>query len=149
MPPELIADGACHGLAEALTNQILGSIVEVNAAVGVPLEQLDVLCPGDRKGIAQISSEVMNINNNTVNKAYRDLILTGVLTSRRGEGAFVTKTAPTKCRKECRQYVTAHLYEAIGEAQAIGMTKKDITQILNARMASDGGPYSPPPADLL
>jgi GntR family transcriptional regulator len=94
-------------------------------------------------------SQKMNLNINTVAKAYRDLEITGILNSRRGMGAFINKGVEPKCREICRRRILERLKEVVSEARAAGMPAQEIKEICASSYASSASPYEEPPSALL
>lgn len=94
-------------------------------------------------------SEHLNINPNTVAKAYRDLEVMGLLYTRRGMGVFVNKGVQARCKKRCKEETIRRLHEVVQEAKASGMTKKELTSILDASYATDGQLYGEVPEEVL
>jgi len=94
-------------------------------------------------------SERLEVNPNTVAKAYRDLEVMGLLYTRRGMGVFVNKGVEARCREECRKRIVARLHEVTSEAKAAGLTGGEIKDIIEASLKVDGSPYGPTPTSLL
>lgn len=94
-------------------------------------------------------SERLGVNPNTVAKAYRDLEVMGLLYTRRGMGVFINKGIEAKCREECRRRIISRLHEVVAESKASGMTKKDITEIIDKSMSTDSSPYGETPSQVL
>ncbi len=94
-------------------------------------------------------SERLGVNPNTVAKAYRDLEVMGLLYTRRGMGVFINKGIDAKCREECRRRIITRLHEVSAEAKAAGMSKKDITEVIDKSMATDTSPYAETPSVVL
>ena len=107
------------------------------------------LQPGDRLPTVSQLSEQLNVNINTVAKAYRDLKRMDYITSRRGVGYFVKERVTTQCGKEVRIELIAKLHEITSEAQTAGMTLEDIQQLVDKCMQQDSTPYEPTPLALL
>jgi len=93
-------------------------------------------------------SERLNVNPNTVAKAYRDLEVMGLLYTRRGMGVFVNKGIEGKCREDCRKRIIGRLHEVVAEAKASGMTGREINEVVDRSLASDASPYSNTPGTL-
>jgi len=93
-------------------------------------------------------SERLNVNPNTVAKAYRDLEVMGLLYTRRGMGVFVNKGIEGKCREDCRKRIIGRLHEVVAEAKAAGMTSREINDVVDRSLASDASPYSTTPGAL-
>lgn len=87
-------------------------------------------------------SESLKVNPNTITKSYRDLELTGLVTTRRGIGVKVAENARALCKKSVADMVRGHLRDAVGECFASGMTQAQIKKIVSETLASDYLPYS-------
>ena len=94
-------------------------------------------------------SERLNVNPNTVAKAYRDLEVMGLLYTRRGMGVFVNKGIEAKCREECRRKIIQRMHEVVAEGKAAGMSKAELIDIATKSYASEAGPYGETPTKLL
>lgn len=104
---------------------------------------------GDQLPSVRELSERLNVNPNTVAKAYRDLEVMGLLYTRRGMGVFINKGIDGKCREECRRKIIRRLYEVVAEAKASGMIKKDIIEVVDKSMSVAESPYVDPPSSVL
>lgn len=104
---------------------------------------------GDQLPSVKDLSEMLKVNPNTVAKAYRDLEVMGLLYTRRGVGAFVSKGVQAKCRESCRKEVVKRMFEVVREGTACGMNKKDLTRILNASFGVEETPYEEAPKAVL
>lgn len=107
------------------------------------------LKPGDQLPSVRELSERLQVNPNTVAKAYRDLEVMGLLFTRRGMGVFVQKNIEAKCREECRRRIISRMHEVVSEAKAAGMTGPEIVEIAQKSISIDSTPYASPPASLL
>ncbi|MDK1020956.1 MAG: GntR family transcriptional regulator [Candidatus Hydrogenedentes bacterium] len=107
------------------------------------------LKPGDQLPSVRELSERLGVNPNTVAKAYRDLEVMGLLYTRRGMGVFINKGIEAKCREECRRRIIMRLHEVVAESKAAGLTKKDITEIIDKSIATDSSPYGETPVQVL
>ncbi len=103
---------------------------------------------GDQLPSVRELSERLDVNPNTVAKAYRDLEVMGLLYTRRGMGVFVNKGIEAKCREACRRRIIERLHEVVAEARAAGMTSAEVTQIAEKSFATDSSPYSATPTSL-
>lgn len=126
-----------------------------NVSVYVQLENLihfgiasGKLKAKDRLPPARELAERLNINMNTVSKAYRDLVVMGLLTTRRGLGVFINEGVEEQCRKFCRKTVVQHLYEAVAESKAAGFKDNEIRDIVTKVLESDAQPYGAVPDSL-
>lgn len=104
---------------------------------------------GDQLPSVRELSDRLDINPNTVAKAYRDLEITGLVYTRRGTGVYVNKGADAKCRESCRRDIVNRLHEVVAEAKASGMDIGEIVDIAGLSYKHDGAPYSPLPSELL
>ena len=104
---------------------------------------------GDQLPSVRELSERLNVNPNTVAKAYRDLEVMGLLYTRRGMGIFINKGIESKCREECRRRIISRMHEVASEAKASGMSKKDVMEIVDKSMALESDLYGETPTSLL
>jgi len=104
---------------------------------------------GDKLPSLQELAKKVNVNFNTVAKAYRDLEVMGLLYSRRGSGVFIKDGAQAKCSENCRRRVVGRLHEVTAEAKSAGMSATEIKAICAASFASDAGPYGETPDAVL
>ena len=107
------------------------------------------LKPADQLPSVRELSERLEVNPNTVAKAYRDLEVMGLLYTRRGMGVFVNRGIEAKCREDCRKRIIGRTHEVVAEAKAAGMTKKEIIEVADKSFACDAPPYSAPPDGLM
>lgn len=103
----------------------------------------------DKLPSVQELSKRLGINQNTVAKAYRDLEVMGLVYTRRGMGVFIQKGVQAKCREDVRRHILTRLHEAISEAKAAGLNKKDVVDAVEKSMAADVDPYGEVPASVL
>ena len=104
---------------------------------------------GDKLPSVRILSERLQINPNTVAKAYRDLEVMGLLFTRRGLGVFIRDDVHSKCRIECTAKILDRFHEVIAEANAAGINKKKLTKTLNTSFDLDVDPYAGTPKSIL
>lgn len=105
--------------------------------------------PGDQLPSVRELSERLEVNPNTVAKAYRDLEVMGLLYTRRGMGVFINKGVEGKCREDCRKRIIGRLHEVVSEAKAAGMEAGDVTEVVAKSLSSDSTPYAPTPVSVL
>jgi len=103
---------------------------------------------GDRLPSVRELSEVLNVNPNTVAKAYRDLEVMGYLYTRRGMGVFIQDGIEARCRKQCHTHIIRRLYEAAAEAHAAGLNKTTAQQVVKTALTSQGSPYGTAPQNI-
>ncbi len=90
-------------------------------------------------------STVLDINPNTVTKAYRDLELMGLVHTRRGVGVTVAKDAPGKCTKDAQKMAVEHLREAVAECLASGLPATELRKVLMTTLDEQPLPYGMTP----
>ncbi len=97
--------------------------------------------PGDTLPSVREMSGMLNVNPNTVTKAYRDLEVMKLVHTRRGVGVTVAEKAPKLCQDAMRQMVVEHLRDAVAECVATGFSATEIRKVVSE--AIDGGalPY--------
>jgi GntR family transcriptional regulator len=99
------------------------------------------LKPGDQLPAVRELSERLKVNTNTVSKAYRDLVVMGLLYTRRGMGVFVSKDIEEKCKEDCRRRVLIRLNEVVCESRAAGFDDKEIVEIVEKVLKLKSNPY--------
>ena len=106
------------------------------------------LKPGDQLPTVHEVASRLDINPNTVTKAYRDLVVMGYVFTRRGMGVFIEKDIEAKCIKAVRQRIISRVHEVVAEARAAGFTAAAIKDIASKSYACDAGPYGKTPQAL-
>jgi len=104
---------------------------------------------GERLPSVRELSERVNVNPNTVAKAYRDLEVMGIVYTRRGMGVFINKGVEAKVREDCRKNIVGRIHEVVSEAKAAGMTAADINKAVKASFDSGGSVYGEAPANVM
>lgn len=104
--------------------------------------------PGDRLPSVRDLSDKLELNPNTVAKAYRDLEVMGLIYTRRGMGCFIADGVHGKCVEEVRRRLIGRMHEVVAEARAAGMPLDDIHIVVDKSYTTDAGPYSPTPASI-
>jgi len=94
-------------------------------------------------------AERLGVNQNTIAKAYRDLVMVGHVKGMRGQGHVVEEGVRAACREQCWERIIARLYEAAGEARAAGLPQKTVNEVVRAAHGSETGPYGPAPESVL
>jgi len=99
---------------------------------------------GDQLPTIRVLSEHLNVNPNTVAKAYRELELKGVIVSERGSGSFVQRQSaasppPPSPSPRGRGKVARleNLYHRLlGDAASSGVTERELLSFIKNRTAS-------------
>jgi GntR family transcriptional regulator len=107
------------------------------------------LKPGDRLPSHKELAGKLNLNFNTVTKAYRDLEVLGYIHSLRGMGVFVRPGGDEKCRQDVRESIVRRLHEVLAEAKSAGIANADVQTLVKMCLDSDAGPYGDAPKSLL
>ena len=93
---------------------------------------------GDRLPTIRDLHQRLDVNPNTVAKAYRELELKGIITSERGSGSFVregssgTPEPPAQRRERLDSFYRRMLTEAAGS----GLTEEELTNYIRERNQS-------------
>lgn len=101
------------------------------------------LQPGDTLPSVRDMSSMLEINPNTVTKAYRDLELMGLVHTRRGVGVTIAEKAPNLCRDKVRKMAQHHLRDAVGECIASGISAADVRKFVKSAIDEGVMPYEP------
>ena len=98
--------------------------------------------PGDTLPSVREISHSLNVNPNTVTKAYRDLELLRLVNTRRGVGVTVTEKAPQLCRNTTRNMVLDHLTDAVAECLASGFAPSEVREFVTRAVEDGVKPYN-------
>ena len=98
--------------------------------------------PGDTLPSVKIMSDMLEVNPNTVTKAYRDLELLGLVFARRGVGVTVTDKAPKLCKDSVQNTVKSHLKDSVAECVSCGLSAAEIRALVSDTIQSGCLPYS-------
>jgi len=96
---------------------------------------------GDRLPTIKELAEQLNINPNTIAKAYRELELKGVITGRRGNGSFVSAPETKALRmpvKEKEARLRRLFGRVIAEAKSEGIMEDELMEYIWGRRNSYG-----------
>jgi len=94
------------------------------------------LKPGDPAPSIRPLAESLKVNPNTVARAIRELVLEGVLETRRGEGAFVSVAALRKAQNGLSD-VRKGLHEALRLAKRGGLSWDEIGALVRHAQKED------------
>jgi len=108
-------------------------INQVSAAVAAGTFQ-----PGDQLPTIRSLSERLNVNPNTVAKAYRELELKGLIVSERGSGSFVQAQppAPTPGAVEKTAQLKNLYHRLLADAASSGLTEGELLSFINEKNTS-------------
>jgi len=96
---------------------------------------------GDMLPSVREMSMSLDINPNTVTKAYRDLELLGLVHMRRGVGVTIAAKAPKISRERTLAMVKKHLTDAVAECIASGLAPADIRKVVSQAIDAKALPY--------
>jgi GntR family transcriptional regulator len=94
------------------------------------------LSPGDQLPTVREVAVNLEINPNTVNRAYADLERQGVLTSKRGRGTFITGHGTDADISALQVRLRDIARRALGEARAFGFVGEELIDAI-ARVARE------------
>ena len=132
--------------------------ININSSVAVYLQienqirfaiARGTLKPKDRLPSVQELAKRLDINFNTVTKAYRDLEVMGLIYTRRGMGCFVKEGAQANCAQRCQEEILTRAHEVTQEAKASGISKKELTTWLTKLYQMDGPVYGELPDNVV
>jgi len=99
------------------------------------------LKPGDPLPSVREMSSTLNVNPNTITKAYRDLEIMRLVNTRRGVGVTIADKAPIICRNTVFAMVRNHLVDAVAECAAAGLSAAEIRRIVSKTVDAGTIPY--------
>jgi GntR family transcriptional regulator len=116
--------------------------IEYNSGIPVYRQIINHVCaalaagafkPGDQLPTIRALRERLNVNANTVAKAYRELELKGIIESERGSGSFVKvpPSAPGPQEKKARLQTLYH--RLLTEAASNGVTETELISFMKER----------------
>lgn len=94
--------------------------------------------PGDQLPTIRALSDQLNVNPNTVAKAYRELELKGVIVSERGSGSFIQARPPglTPPAKEKKAKLKNLYQRLLADAASSGFTERELLSFIKQRNPS-------------
>ena len=97
------------------------------------------LVPGEKvPSIRDVTAE-LNVNPNTVAKAYRELELAGLIETRRGMGCFVAERNDARHEltdDEKRRHLDSLFASLVTSAGMLGISERDVSAYLTAKHAA-------------
>ena len=97
-----------------------------------------LLAAGDQLPSVRSLSMELSVNPNTIQKAYGELDVRGIVTTVPGRGCFISTAALTVLRQDSRKKL-ALLTETAAELWAAGVTREEIDAAIDAGIHTDGG----------
>jgi len=121
--------------------------VEYNSGIPVYRQIINQACAavaagafqrGDQLPTIRALSEHLNVNPNTVAKAYRELELRGIIVSERGSGSFIQADAPAGAPgvREKKATFKKLYHQLLAEAASSGLTESELLRFINERNTS-------------
>ena len=98
----------------------------------------NTLGPGDQLPTVRQVAVDLAINPNTVQRAYRELEIRGVLETQQGTGTFISKQKVKHDEVERQRQLTQLVSEFVSRAGAAGFTIEELQEQLHDR-SMDGG----------
>ena len=90
--------------------------------------------PGESLPSLRALAVQVQVNPNTVQRAYDELLRQGIAYSQRGRGLFVSEQGTDSATSHAAQTVRAALDEALRTARAAGMSTRDIRSLFQAAL---------------
>ena len=97
--------------------------------------------PGETLPSAHEMASMLNINVNTVVKAYRELDVLHLVHASRGVGVTIAEKAPKISRETTLAMVKSHLTDAVAECVAAGLAAADVRKIVAETIDAKLAPY--------
>jgi GntR family transcriptional regulator len=121
--------------------------VEYNSGIPVYRQIINQVCaavaagafkPGDQLPTIRALHERLNVNPNTVAKAYRELELKGIIVSERGSGSFVQTQppAPAPAAREKKARLQNLYHRLLAEAASSGLTESELLSFIKEKNPS-------------
>src|SRR5271169_4121235 len=121
--------------------------VEYNSGIPVYRQIINQACAavaagtfklGDQLPTIRALSDQLNVNPNTVAKAYRELELKGIIISERGSGSFINsqQPAPTPGPLEKKARLKDLYQRLLADAASSGLTEGELLSFIQQRKTS-------------
>src|SRR5262245_33169151 len=98
-----------------------------------------VLRVGERVPSVRDLALRLEVNPNTVARAFQELERKGVLAARRGLGMEVTAEAPALCRRQRQDIVRERIREALHDAVASALPPEEVRRLVEEELARANG----------
>jgi GntR family transcriptional regulator len=121
--------------------------VEYNSGIPVYRQIINQVCaavaagafqPGDQLPTIRALHERLNVNPNTVAKAYRELELKGIIVSERGSGSFVQAQppAPAPAAREKKARLQNLYHRLLADAASSGLSESELLSFIKEKNPS-------------
>jgi len=91
------------------------------------------LAPGEELPAIRNLALQLEVNPNTVARAYRELEVAGVVTKRRTAGTYVSDAGSPLARRERLKILTERIDALLAEARQLGIRTDDVIELLRQR----------------
>jgi GntR family transcriptional regulator len=98
-----------------------------------------VFLPGEALPSLNALALQVQVNPNTVQKAYDELAREGLIYSQRGKGMFVAEKGKASAQTSARQSVQRAFREGIRAAQSAGVSHREIRRVFNTALDDSSG----------
>jgi GntR family transcriptional regulator len=98
---------------------------------------LGVLKPNAALSSIRDLAAALVINPNTVARAYRELELEGLITTRKGKASFVSENSTSLVRRDVVRLIEDVFDRAIAEARKFGLEAAEIRRIVDSRLKNE------------
>ena len=88
---------------------------------------------GEQLPTIRALSERLNVNPNTIAKAYRELELKGVIATERGNGSFVQAPPPASAPNEKQAKLQSLYQRMLAEAASLGLTEGELFRFIQQK----------------
>jgi GntR family transcriptional regulator len=91
------------------------------------------LAAGEELPAIRVLAERLQVNPNTVARAYRELEVAGVVEKRRTAGTYVSDAGSPLARRERNRILAGRIDALLAEARQLGVTTDDLIELLRQR----------------
>jgi DNA-binding transcriptional regulator YhcF (GntR family) len=91
------------------------------------------LAPGEELPAIRVLALQLQVNPNTIARAYRELELAGVVEKRRTAGTYVSDAGSRLARRERLKIITERIDALLAEARTLGIGADEVIELLRQR----------------
>ena len=95
-----------------------------------------IYCPGEALPSLRALALDVQVNPNTVQRAYDELSRDGLIYARRGKGLFVAEQGKANARTRAQQTMRHSFDQAVRAGLATGMDAKEVRNVFEASMSA-------------